>query len=347
MLVIDGSFGEGGGQILRTTLALSALTGTKVKIVNIRAKRPNPGLQPQHIAAVRAVAEFTEAEVTGLELLSSKIEFSPKGIKRGELSVNVGTAGSVTLILQSLMPTLLKAPSSVKLVLTGGTDVNWSPPFNYLSEVHLALLEKFGYKGRISLLNRGYYPKGGGRIKAEFHPARIEPITIKERPQISNIRGVSFAEDRLMPAKVAERQALAALKVLQKRFPSFKIEIKEEYGRSLSLGSGIVIWAETETTILGADSLGEKGKRAEKVGEEAARDLISELDSGACLDRYMADQIVPYLALAGGEATVSQATGHALTNIEVVKKFGFDVIIERNTIIAKGLKASYRKKFAT
>src|SRR3990170_7885532 len=147
VLVIDGSFGEGGGQILRTTLALSTLTGTSVKIENIGAKRPKPGLQPQHLAAVKAVAELSEAKVTGVKEFSRAIVFEPNRVKPHELTVNVGSAGSVTLILQSLMPAALQASSTTQATLAGGTDVNWSPPFNYFTQVNLAIIRKFGFKG--------------------------------------------------------------------------------------------------------------------------------------------------------------------------------------------------------
>lgn len=333
MIVIDGSSGEGGGQILRTTVALSVLTSQPVRVENIRAKRPNPGLQAQHITAVKAVAELSGARVKGLSLGSPEIELYPAEISGKSFRVDIGTAGSITLVLQTLMIAAIKVKAPVEVEITGGTDVNWSPPFDYLKEVTLTALEKFGYRAEISLLRRGFYPKGGGRVKIKIWPAELKGRDFMEWSSIDEVNGISFAHHALKANKVTERQKEAAGRIIRQKFGNIELNIREEYSETLSLGSGLVLWVKDGQRILGADSLGAPGKRAEKVGEEAARDMIEEVNSGACLDRYLADQIVPYLALAGGKATVSQVTLHVTTHIEVVQRFGFKVKLEDRTII--------------
>lgn len=333
MIVIDGSSGEGGGQILRTTVALSALTGQPVKISNIRAKRPNPGLQAQHITAVKAAAELSDAKVKGLSPRSSEVEFFPAEISGKSFRVDIGTAGSITLVLQALMIAAINTKASVEVEITGGTDVNWSPPFNYLKEVALTALQKFGYHAEVALLKRGFYPKGGGKVKVKIAPSKLKGIDLTEQNGVEKINGVSFAHQALASAKVAERQKEAAGRIIRQKFGKIELNIREEYVETLSLGSGVVLWTRDKQMILGADSLGAPGKRAEKVGEEAARDMIEEIGSGACLDRYLADQIVPYLALASGKATVSQVTLHTTTHIEVVRAFGFKVKLDNRTIV--------------
>lgn len=339
MIIIDGSQGEGGGQILRTTVALSALTGEPIRVTNIRAKRPNPGLQAQHITAVKTVAELSSAKVKGLSIGAPEIEFYPGEISPGSLGVDIGTAGSITLVLQALMVTSLKAKSKVEAELKGGTDVKWSSPIDYLRSVTLPILKRFGYNAKISLLKRGFYPKGGGRVKVAISPGPLKMIELVDPGDILTIEGISFAHNKLRDGRVAERQKEAALRIIRGEFDKIETVIAEEYVDSLSLGSGIVLWAEMENSRLGADSLGERGKRAESVGEEAARDLIEEISSGACLDRYMADQIVPYLALAGGRALISRVTPHTTTHIDVLSAFGFDVRLEGKTIVGASVTA--------
>lgn len=332
--MIDGSSGEGGGQILRTTVALSALTGQPVRIENIRERRPNPGLQAQHITAVKAVAELCQARVKGLLLGSSEIEFFPKEVVGGKsFRIDIGTAGSITLVAQALMIAGTNAKSPVEVEIAGGTDVNWSPPFDYLKEVTIAALEKFGHHAEVTLLKRGFYPKGGGRVKIKILPGKLKGIDLTEQGSVEKVNGVSFAHQALASAEVAERQKEAAGRIIRQKFGNIEVNIREEYTETLSLGSGVVLWVRDKQMILGADSLGAPGKRAEKVGEEVARDMIEEVESGACLDRYLADQIVPYLALAGGKATVSQVTLHTTTHIEVVQAFGFKVKLDNRTIV--------------
>jgi RNA 3'-terminal phosphate cyclase (GTP) len=317
VISIDGSGGEGGGQVLRTSIALSAVTRKPVTVFNIRAKRSNPGLRPQHLNAIQALAKLCGAELKGSSV---------------DLNLDIGTAGSITLVLQALMIPALYAPGRVRVQITGGTDVGWSPSIDYLRFITLPVLRGFGYKAEIRLVQRGYYPVGCGEVVMDFFPSELKPLDLLERGGIISAGGISHAHFGLAKSDVAARQAKSALKGLS-HLP-IDVEIKEEYVKALSYGSGITLWAETRNSWLGADSLGERGKSSEAVGGEAARNLIKEIDSKASLDKYMADQIIPYIALAGGFARVSEITKHTKTNVDIVNKFGFKVRIEGNTIKA-------------
>lgn len=326
-VVIDGSYGEGGGQILRTAVALSAVTLKPVRVFNIRAKRPKPGLQPQHLAAVKAAALMTKADVSGLYVGSTELSFRPREIRSGSTSIDVGTAGSISLVLQSLLPALAFAPSQVKLEITGGTDVSWSPPIDYVSNVLLPTLAKMGYCAKVSVLRRGHYPRGGGRVLVEVNPVgELRAIKLLEAGGLSRVEGISHCVK--LPRHVASRQAEAARRALQLSGIS-NINIREEFyppsdDPHLGPGSGVVLWALTSTdAVLGADALGAPGKPAEKVGEEAATKLLQELSAKSAVDSHMGDMLVPYMALATGrsEVKVSKLTLHAQTAMAVVEKF--------------------------
>ena len=326
-VVIDGSMGEGGGQILRTSVALAAVLGVRLRIYNIRAKRKNPGLQRQHMTAIKAVALLSNAKVEGLRLGSTSLVFEPRGLRGGRFRLDIGTAGSVTLVLQAVLPVAAYAPEPVELEIRGGTDVPWSPPVDYVRFVLRPLLEKFGYSFDLQLKKRGHYPKGGGVVvfRVDEPPGELRAVELVERGTILAIRGLSHCVR--LPSHVAERQARAAETLLRRKYPDVPVKIDLEYyppGRDphLGPGSGIVVWAETERSILGGDSLGAKGKRAEVVGEEAARKLIEDLETGKALDRHASDMLIPFAALARGTSRLGGArlTLHAYTNLLVVEK---------------------------
>jgi len=325
--VIDGSIGEGGGQILRTTLALAAVMKKPVKIINIRVKRSNPGLQRQHLTAVKAVATLTNALVRGAELRSTVLYFEPKELRPGNYVFDIGTAGSISLVLQTLMPILAFMPKKISVEIRGGTDVPWSPPIDYILNVKLPILRKIGLNYKIELIRRGHYPRGGGVVKIymEEPPGMIKNLVLISRGKILEIKGKSHCVR--LPSHVAIRQAESARQSLIRYGINVPISIDLEYYERgedphLGPGSGIVLWALTEKSVLGGDALGERGKRAEEVGSEAAKKLINELQAGTALDRHMGDMIIPYLALANGisEVTSSILTLHAYTNIEITKK---------------------------
>jgi RNA 3'-terminal phosphate cyclase (ATP) len=327
LIVIDGSMGEGGGQILRTSLALAALLGKPVRIVNIRAKRPRPGLQRQHMTSVRAVAEVAGARVEGLALGSTSITFTPGRLRGGRFSFNIGTAGSVTLVLQALLPVLAYAPEPVVVEVRGGTDVPWSPPIDYVRFVLRRLLERFGFRFDVEVRRRGHYPRGGGHVvvRVEEPPRQLRAADFSERGRVLRVEGLSHAVR--LPRHVAERQARSAYEFLRARLAGVPIHIDLEWyepGRDphLGPGSGIVLWAVAEKSVLGGDSLGAKGKPAERVGEEAASKLYEDLETGAALDRHASDMLIPFAALACGESVLygSRLTMHAWTNVMLVRK---------------------------
>ncbi|MGC8608036.1 MAG: RNA 3'-terminal phosphate cyclase [Vulcanisaeta sp.] len=325
LVEIDGSVLEGGGQILRTALALSAITGKPVRIYNIRAKRSNPGLQQQHLTGVIAAARISNAQVTGAVKGSTELVFKPGKIGCGEFRFDIGTAGAVTLVIQTILPILVFAPCRSMVTITGGTDVPWSPPIDYVRFVMLPMLGLFGVKAEVRLVRRGHYPRGGGEVVLTVEPSKLRPVEVVEFGELKEIRGISHAVR--LPAHVAHRQASSVREYLVKAGVKVPIDIAVEtyeQGRDphLGPGSGIVLWAvSSKGLIKGADALGERGKPAEVVGEEAAKGLLENLRSGMALDEYMGDMVIPYMSLAGNSVVgVSKITLHALTNIYIVER---------------------------
>jgi len=317
MIEIDGSYGEGGGQILRTAVALSVITGKPVRIYNIRANRPNPGLRPQHLHGILALKELSNARVKGARVGSTVLEFWPGRPEAKHIRVPIKTAGSVTLVLQALLPAMAFVGGSFEV--TGGTDVPWSPPVDYLRNVTLFALEKMGLKVELELRRRGHYPRGGGLVVGRVEPwEERKPIAALEWNRIKKFGGISHATN--LPAHVAERQAKAAEERIKGLY-SLPVEIEREVSRSLGPGSGIVVWAETDSLRLGGDALGKRGKPAEVVGREAADELLGQLTSRKAVDKFLGDQLIPFLAFAGGEIGVVEITNHLTTNVWVVEKF--------------------------
>jgi len=320
VLEIDGSMGEGGGQVLRTALALSALTGTPVRIYNIRKKRPRPGLQPQHLAVVHALESITHASVSGAYLDSQEITFVPGKLRGGVFSINIGTAGSISLLMQAIIPPLLFAPEPSRVKITGGTDVEKAPTIDYVIHVLLPFLARMGASVRVRLVRRGYFPRGGGVVILEVHPVSgLKSVRLTEFSR-GEIYGISHCGG--LPRHVAERQAKAAQKRLEEEGYEADIEI-EVWQRSevLSPGSGITLWM--NNMAIGASALGRKGVVAEVVGKSAANYILRELAAQTPLDSHMGDQVIPYLALASGRSIVrvSRVTLHTLTNIQVTELF--------------------------
>ena len=323
MIEVDGSFGEGGGQVLRTAVALAAVLSKDIHVFNIRAGRAEPGLRAQHMTGVKAAAELCSSELEGLQVGSTEFTFKPGKLRTGTFRFDVGTAGSVTLVLQTLMPILASAPGSVQLEITGGTDVKWSPPIDYLRLVTLPILKKIGYQATLEIVRRGHYPKGGGLVRFSTQgSSKLQPLRNGMPGSVSRILGISHAT--ALPRHVAERQSTAARKNLEEaKLPSPSIDIEVMDDRTqLGSGSGIVLSAETQNgNILGADALGERGRPAEEVGATAGRVLIEEVASGAVLDRHMGDIIVPYLILAErtSQVSISRVTQHLQTNVKVAE----------------------------
>ncbi len=320
---IDGSYGEGGGQLLRYSVALAALLRKSVRIYNIRAKRDNPGLRPQHLTAVKTIVEISGARVKGLSIGSTELYVEPGSRPRGgSFDVDIGTAGSVSLLLQATLPVLAAADGEVKMTVRGGTDVKWAPPIEYFEHVLLPLLREFGLEAELKLLRRGYYPQGGGIVEVRVKPSYpLKPVHLVETGGLEEIGGVSYASN--LPKHVAERQAQAAIDLLKREgYGDYLSEVEIDVETpAVGTGSGIVLWAKFERGVVGGDALGEKGKRAEVVGREAAERLLRSLRSGVPVDLHALDNLVIYMALADGNSRVvsNELTSHAETAIWLCK----------------------------
>jgi RNA 3'-terminal phosphate cyclase (ATP) len=317
MLTLDGSYGEGGGQILRTALALAALTGVPVRVERIRAGRSKPGLRPQHLTAVQAVARISQAEITGAHLGSQTLTFRPRTPRGGNYSFDVaettGSAGAVTLIAQALLPPLLKSELPATVILKGGTHVPWSPPAHYLSHVFLPALAAMGVEARLTLERWGWYPRGGGEVRLTTRPARLLKGVQWRTPAASAaFRGLSAAAK--LPEHVARRQTAQIAARLGEALP---VEIIPAGGQDP--GSLVFLWGPQA----GFSALGARGKPAERVADEAVEAYLAYRASGAALDRHLADQMLIYLALARGPSsfTTEAVTSHLLTNVWVIEQF--------------------------
>jgi RNA 3'-terminal phosphate cyclase (ATP) len=297
---IDGSFGEGGGQILRTALALSVIFKRPLTLHHIRAKRKNPGLGHQHLMAVNALAQISGAKVEGNVIGSQKLTFIPGEVCPGDYRFPIGTAGSVTLLLQALLLPLCLSQKGFQLVLEGGTHVPWSPPYHYLSEILLPILHFMGVSvgGRID--QWGWYPKGGGIIQVEVQPSpSLRPISLLERGSLRKIRGFSAAS--LLPKHVAERQREEALRRIEKEMKmGAEITILPD---PPSKGPGSFLFLVTES--------------------EAVNSLKGYLEAKGCIDPHLADQLIPFMAVAKGNSsfTTTRVTEHLLTNLWVIQHF--------------------------
>jgi RNA 3'-phosphate cyclase len=326
MIQIDGSYGEGGGQILRTAVSLSALTMKPIRIINIRAGRPNPGLKRQHIAGIEVTGRIVGAKIKGLEVGSDMVEFVPSERHGGTIGYDVGTAGSISLVLQAALPPAVLSPEPVRFRLRGGTDVKWSPPVDYLRNVFAHTLEMLGPKVEILQKKRGHYPRGGGEVVCDVTPVNtIKSFEGIQTGTISSVEGISHCVR--LPSHIAERQASAAEEIILKQL-SIKPQIARESYRKdndphLGPGSGIAIWAESEYGVrVGADSLGERGKSAERVGSDAGSQLTAEVSTGMAVDSHLCDMLIPYLAIASGTSKigVTKITSHLTTNIWAVEQ---------------------------
>lgn len=321
MVNLDGSVGEGGGQMLRTALLWSLFTGTPFRMTKIREKREIPGLKAQHLHILSALKTMGPVRVDGAFVGSRAIEFQPAPLAAVDATVDIGTAGSVTLLLQTLLPVLLLTPGRSRLRLIGGTDVAWSPTLDYLRNVVAfpAMLRARVLK--LELARRGFYPAGGGELLVEAEGWKdVEPLDRVERGRLVQIRIFSTASRSLAERRVAERQATAAADVLRRFGARTHEEI--EYAESRSPGSSITCVADLGGgQKLGGSALGQRGKAAEAVGREAAEDLARELESGAPVDAHAGDQLLPWLALSGGAYRASAITEHARSNAWVTELF--------------------------
>jgi RNA 3'-terminal phosphate cyclase (ATP) len=329
MIEIDGSHGEGGGQILRTSLSLSILTGTPVRIRRIRSSRKAPGLKPQHLISAQAAARICGGKLVGARPNSTELRFRPGKIQAGRHAFDVGTAGSTSLILQTLFPPLAFCETASQILVNGGTHVAWSPPADYLRDIFLHTVSTMGLRAKLSIRRSGFYPIGGGEVEAivEPSPVPLKPLRIKERGRLKSLRVISTVAN--LPLSIAERQLNRATNRLAEQglAPQGETGTVESPGK----GSFCFIRADFENVRAGFSALGELRKRAERVADEAVEDFLGYWNDPGALDRHLADQVVLYMALAEGESTVtvSKITEHLKTNIWVIEqflpiKFGFE-----------------------
>ncbi|MDT7885982.1 MAG: RNA 3'-terminal phosphate cyclase [Thermoproteota archaeon] len=327
MIKIDGSFGEGGGQILRTAIALSAITGKPIHIYNIRAKRDKPGLRPQHLTAVKAIAEICNAKVEGLKIESKEITFIPGNILAKNYEFNIGTAGSVTLVLQALLPVLNFAERPIFIRLIGGTEVPKSPTFSYFKNVLLHYLSKMGLHVDVNLIKHGFYPKGGGILEVNLEPSKLNALTYEKFGEIKEVYCEAYSEG--LPEHVVMREINECLRILTSHNISSKIikvnqkslRLEESKG---NIGNFFFIMSKSITdAIIGYDSIGLKGIPAEKVSREPTQILLENIfNTNAPLDMFAGDQILIWASIAKGKTVVKthKFTLHAFTTLHILKE---------------------------
>ena len=343
MIHIQGDFGEGGGSILRQACGLSAITGKAIRITKIRDGRCNPGMQEQHLQAVKAVARLCNAETKGLELGSKELEFIPGKITKKQLKVEIKTAGSVGLVIQALLLPCFFSKHNIQVrVKGGGSFGKWSPNLLYFENVLFPVLKKIGLEVKMVINKHGMYPEGGADVIFKFKPCKqIGNLELDEQGELLMIKGISIASDDLRKGKVAERQSDSARRILGEHFLC-PIKVPAQYVSCANTGSAIVLWAEFENCILGWDALGEKNEYSEKVGEEAAVGLLKQVISKSTVDEYLSDQILPFLCFAKEDSCfrVIKVSGHLMTNMWLLKKF-VDVDFEVNDKLIKIKPKSY------
>ena len=357
MLEINCSFG--GGQVIRTALALSTITGIPFQATNIRKDRPKPGLKPQHLTCIEALKQICEPEIKGNELGSMDLAYYPNKLKLQNLNIDIGTAGSITLVMQSLLLPFIVGHKRAKIKITGGTCGFGQMPIEYFKEVLIPHLEKYTKFLKISLLKRGYFPKGQGAVEFTIDPKfRIKNyddfddffLAEKERTKINlinqghliQIKGIAHASNDLEKARVVERMAKNAKLILKSM--NCPVHIQQEYQETASTGTGITLYSVhsmdkndinfINPIKLGADVLGKKGKKAEKVGEECARELMRIIKTKVPVDKHLADNLIPFLAVFGGQIKVEEITNHTKANIKVCEMFLKKKFEIKNNIIS-------------
>ncbi|MCD6495737.1 MAG: RNA 3'-terminal phosphate cyclase [Candidatus Aenigmarchaeota archaeon] len=321
---IDGSVMEGGGSILRLSSALSVLTKKPVRIFNIRSGRPQPGLRTQHLRGLEATAEMSGGRVEGARIGATEVFFYPGTEHSEHISIGIETAGSVGLVIQSLLISSIGIKKKLVVDIEGGaTFGKYAPPLQYIQFVLLPLLRRMGYHAEINIIRHGFYPVGGSKVKMIVQPPKkLKPVVMKERGDIESIDIISVAAMRLKKPRVAERQYREAESMLKKS--GYSIEVKSGYSETPCPGSGMVLIAKSANgCIIGSDGLGEAGKKAEEVASDAVNALLGVIRAGSCVDEYMSDQLLPYMAMAEGRSAITAPvlSSHAQTNMHILEKF--------------------------
>jgi RNA 3'-phosphate cyclase len=322
LLEIDGSYGEGGGQILRNAVAFSVLTDKPIKVTNIRKNRPNPGIKSQHYIAIKSIQEIFNANVQDLKIGSSELIFKPGKIKPGAYSFDVGTAGSITLAFQAIILACSNSKEQITINLCGGTDVNWSPSWDYFENVYIPLIKKIGVIVTPKLLNRGYYPRGGGKAKITIDSCeKLNPLNLSNKEIFTHIQGNINISN--LAENISTRIKHTIIKNLLKN--NFQASITVDKKSSLSPGVGATLWTKSPKTILGSAIIGKKTISSEELGQNVSINLLKEIQSGSTLDFHAFDQILPFMILAkkNGKSIckISKLSNHASTSMWLAKKF--------------------------
>src|SRR5262245_29723961 len=334
MITLDGSFGEGGGQILRTALSLSLATSTPFRIENIRARRQKSGLLRQHLTAALAAAEIADAQMEGATLGSSALTFVPKSVRAGEYRFAVGTAGSATLVFQTIFPALLLASTPTKVVIEGGTHNDAAPPFDFLDRTFLPLVHRMGVRVSLRLERYGFYPAGGGRIVAEIEPSgSLKPIELGTRGDIRSKRVTAIVAN--LSPRIGAREVAKVAGMMSLTAEGVTKITKDSNGP----GNIVLIEVESDEVTEVFSAFGRLGVAAEVVAEEAVRQAREYLTSNAIAAEHLTDQLLLPLALAGGGSfTATKLSMHARTNQEVIRQFlpvDFETVKEKDHSVVR------------
>jgi len=329
---IDGSTEEGGGQILRVSLALSCALSKPFKLHSIRSKRTKPGLQPQHLAGVNLAAKITNAKTVGASINSIELEFSPSRIIGGRYDVDIGTAGSVTLLLQSALPILLKADRQSQLTVTGGTHAAHSPTIEYYENVFLPMIRRFGASVELNVDSFGWFPKGGGKVSVFVKPSTLHAAELLDKGSLQSIQGICSLSG--LPQDILTREEEGIRSV----FPGARVE--KETKPSPSVGTAVTLWAGFENSMLGASEIGKKGVRAETVGKSVATALQASVGSKGVVDEWMADQLLVFMAMAKGRSSLRlpRVTSHVKTCLQTIPMFtNIPFEVDKSVVSVEGI----------
>lgn len=314
---IDGSHGEGGGQILRTALALSIVSRRPVRITNIRASRAKPGLMRQHLAAVKAAAEISTARVEGAEIGSRELVFAPGEVRPGEFAFTIGTAGSTMLVLQTVLPPLMMASAPSRVIIEGGTHNGMAPPFDFIERAFLPMIQRMGPTVAARLERFGFYPAGGGRVVIDIAPAPLVRVDVTSRGETRSVSGIAIHAN--LPRHIVDREIAKVQERLG--WPAEALRGIEVRG-ALSPGNAVILVVESEHVTEVFSSIGAVGVSAEEVADRAVAEIRDYLRVGAPVGPHLADQLLLPMALAGGGTfRTGQLTPHAMTNIAVIRHF--------------------------
>lgn len=325
MIVLDGSAGEGGGQILRSALTLSILTRTPFKMERIRAGRQKPGLLAQHLTAIAAAKAVSNAEVGGAEPGSREITFRPRTVHGGEHAFSVGTAGSATLVLQTVLPALLRASEPSTIVVEGGTHNPAAPPYEFLAWSFLPVLAKMGAKVELTLERPGFFPRGGGRVRMHVTPGSLDPLELEERGASASRRFLAITAG--LPPAIADRE----LRVAKDRLSLGKDELERvDHAEELGPGNVVFVVHRFQNVTAVFSGFGDRGARAEEVAEQAIGPSLRYLESKGAVDEHLADQLLVPMAMGrGGVFTTSEPSSHFETQLETLRTFlGGDVEVD-------------------